>query len=166
MTHLGLYIQRSGEDEDSFEIIPFYESNLAKRIRNDHFSAADAEIGKIYDMGKQLITGFGEKKRTLHQYYSLGKVDFDTTMDIIEAQLATGGLIHPTHNVRYSFEEAIEQKLISSTLMKEIDEDRDEMFVEIDELGINFTELISDPNKIKFVPIKIGLTLLFITTIV
>ena len=103
------------------------------------------------------IFGLGTRKRTIHDYLTIGKLPFEDAIVPLEAQHQTGGIVDPKHNVKYPLTECTKRNLISNALKEDLedasktseDNDDDDILVKIKQYQSTLTTLLNDTQKIQ-----------------
>ena len=103
------------------------------------------------------IFGLGTRKRTIHDYLTIGKLPFEDAIVPLEAQHQTGGIVDPKHNVKYPLTECTKRNLISNALKEDLedasktseDNDDDDILVKIKQYQSTLTALLNDAQKIQ-----------------
>ncbi|XP_042805008.1 microtubule-actin cross-linking factor 1 [Panthera leo] len=100
-------------DPENYRIVPY--SELVKKCK------IDIESGQRYlevIPFSDIKDGASDKVLTLSQATQLGKVDFVSTLKVLEAQANTGGIIDTATGKRLTLASALEQKLVDENMVK------------------------------------------------
>lgn len=100
-------------DPENHKIVPY--SELVKKCK------IDIESGKRYlevIPFSDIKDGVSDKSLTLTQATELGKIDFASTLKILEAQANTGGIIDTATGQQLTLSSALEHKLIDESMIR------------------------------------------------
>ncbi|KAL4831087.1 hypothetical protein H8958_006984 [Nasalis larvatus] len=100
-------------DPENCRIVPY--SELLKKCK------IDIESGQRYlevIPFSDIKDGVGNKVLTLSQAIQLGKVDFASTLKVLEAQANTGGIIDTATGKRLTLASALEEKLVDENMVR------------------------------------------------
>lgn len=100
-------------DPENYRIVPY--SELVKKCK------IDIESGQRYleiIPFSDIKDGVSDKVLTLSQATQLGKVDFASTLKVLEAQANTGGIIDTATGQRLTLASALEQKLVDENMVR------------------------------------------------
>ncbi|XP_008564072.1 PREDICTED: microtubule-actin cross-linking factor 1, isoforms 1/2/3/5-like [Galeopterus variegatus] len=102
-------------DPENYRIVPY--SELVKKCK------IDTESGQRYlevIPFSDIKDGVSDIVLTLSQAIQLGKVDFASTLKVLEAQANTGGIIDTATGNRLTLASALEQKLVDENMVRTI----------------------------------------------
>lgn len=100
-------------DPENYRIVPY--SELVKKCK------IDIESGQRYlevIPFSDIKDGVSDKVLTLSQATQFGKVDFASTLKVLEAQANTGGIIDIATGQRLTLTSALEQKLVDENMIR------------------------------------------------
>ncbi|XP_069934821.1 microtubule-actin cross-linking factor 1 isoform X35 [Oryctolagus cuniculus] len=100
-------------DPESYRIVPY--SELVKKCKIDIESGQRyLEVIPFSDIKDEV----SDKVLTLSEAIQLGKVDFESTLKVLEAQANTGGIIDTATGKRLTLASALEQKLVDENMAR------------------------------------------------
>ena len=140
------------------KVIKFYFRQLIKSL----FSILTTlQIWSSFLIGP-LVTFWGTRNRTIHDYLTIGKLPFEDAIVPLEAQHQTGGLVDPKHNVKYPLSECPKRNLVSNALKEDLEDaerssednedsssDDEDILVKIKQYQSTLTSLLNDTKKIQ-----------------
>lgn len=110
---LSLGMMHGIVDPENYRIVPY--SELVKKCK------IDIETGKRYlevIPFSDIRDVVSDRVLTLSQATQLGKVDFASTLKVLEAQANTGGIIDPATGKRLTLASALEQKIVDENMVR------------------------------------------------